>query len=459
MPGGIAVANTGYTAEDLTAMARRCKNKLLARRLRAMARVLEGALARGEITLRARVDGQTLCDWIHRYNAAGVDGLKDRPRSGRPPKLDETQRVAVGRWLEDGPDAGVPVWTLARLKAKIEACFGVVMSVEAVRRLLRALGFRKLSPRPLHPKADPQRQAEFRSDFSAIAASSLPQGTDPARVDVWFQDEARIGQKGMLTRVWARWGSRPRVPRDHRYGYCYLFSALCPANGLSATHVCDRAHTDEMNRHLHDISAVVPSGRHALVVLDGAGWHRSKSLETPHNLSLLHLPPYSPELNPVETVFQFPKAGHFANHVFAAGEDVKDKVGEVWETFVNTPDQITSIGSRMWARLIDDKPTETPVHVGGRMLQSSSQKRGTSRIFDQRGRLPLILRNVSDLFLKGIQLRYAFDVTWPQLPGFLFCALANAKLFDGNGHAVVLEDAVEEPCAIQNCDWNAVLLN
>ena len=62
---------------------------------------------------------------------------------------------------------------------------------------------------------------------------------DPATVDIHFQDVARIGQKGMLTRVWARTGSRPRGPRDHRYGYCYLFSAICPATGTAISHVCD----------------------------------------------------------------------------------------------------------------------------------------------------------------------------------------------------------------------------
>ena len=68
-----------------------------------------------------------------------------------------------------------------------------------------------------------------------------------------------------------------------------------------------------MNRHLLDIAAKVPDGRHALVVLDGAGWHRSKALEIPANVTLLRLPPYSPELNPVKIVFQFLKSRHFAN--------------------------------------------------------------------------------------------------------------------------------------------------
>ena len=112
----------------------------------------------------------------------------------------------------------------------------------------------------------------------------------------------------------------PRGPRVCRYGYGFLFSAICPQAGRAVGHVCGRANTDEMNRHLLDIGAMVDEGRHALVVLDGAGWHRSKSLEIPDNAALLRLPPYSPELNPAESVFQLLKAAHFANEVFETAD-------------------------------------------------------------------------------------------------------------------------------------------
>ncbi|MCY3875461.1 MAG: IS630 family transposase [Rhodobacteraceae bacterium] len=242
---------------------------------------------------------------------------------------------------------------------RIKEVFDVVMSGEAVRRLMRAPGFRRLSPRPLHPGDEREAQEEFRSYFSAIAISSLPEGTDPASADVWLEDEARLAKMGMQTRVRARRGSRPRVPRDYRSGYCDLFSAICPESGMSAGHVCNRANTDEMNRHLVEIGSAVPQGRHALAVLDGAGWHRSRSLEIPDDVSLLHLPPYSPELNPVETVFQFLKRGNFANQVFATAEEVKDRVEKVWNDSARTPGRIASLGRRGWSRLAST-PTAQP---------------------------------------------------------------------------------------------------
>ncbi|MCY3875456.1 MAG: transposase [Rhodobacteraceae bacterium] len=118
-----------------------------------------------------------------------------------------------------------------------------------------------------------------------------------------------------------------------------------------------------MNRHLVDIGSAVPLGRHALAVLDGAGWHRSKSLEIPDDVPLLRLPPYSPELNPVETVFQFLKRGNFANQVFATAEEVKDRVEKVWNDSARTPGRIASLGRRGWTRLVTrlvTSPTAQP---------------------------------------------------------------------------------------------------
>ena len=351
MPRGIAITNTDYTIDDLRARNSKCKEPTVGRRLRAIIGVMEDRKSRAEIALRARVGRQTLRDWVIRYNAEGPDGLKDRQRCGRPSKLDEGQRAEVGRWLDEGPEPGSPSWTIGMLREKIREVFAVVLCLEAVRGLIHRLGFRKISPRPVHPKADLQAQEHFRNNFSFLAISALPEGMDPASVDIYFQDEARIGQKGMLTRVWARMGSRPRVFRDHRFGYCYLFSAICPASGTAVGHVADRANTWEMSRHLREIGGTTEPGRHALVILDGAGWHVSKHLEVPDNVTLLRLPPYSPELNSSENVFQFLKARYFANQVFATVEAVKERVEKVWRAFEANPDRITSIGSRSWAQI------------------------------------------------------------------------------------------------------------
>lgn len=354
MPAKIMVSRTDHTPQELRELASKHKFRDCRHRLRAIALAIEGGLTRTEIAGDAGVDAQTLCDWVKRYNEEGLEGLRDNARPGRPSLLDVERRAAVTTWLAAGPDpdAGEPSrWTVADIRERIMDSFGVRYTLEGVRRLIRRLGFRHVSPRPVHPRAKPEAQEEFRNGFARLAEEAVPDGVSLADVLVHFQDEARVGQKGMLSRVWARKGTRPRIVQDHRYGYVYLFSAACPETGTAVGHVCARANTGEMSRHLRDIGEQTPAGKHALVVLDGAGWHRSRDLEVPANVSLLRLPPYSPELNPVETLFSILKHRHFANRVFESAEHVRETVEEVWNGFVSNKAEIMRITARKWAVL------------------------------------------------------------------------------------------------------------
>jgi hypothetical protein len=108
---------------------------------------------------------------------------------------------------------------------------------------------------------------------------------------VWFQDEARIGQKNSLTRVWGQTGSRPVAPKDLGFASAYLFGAVCPSQGKAAALIMPVCNTAAMNHHLSEISSQVAADAHAVVILDGAGWHSSHGLVLPSNITLLALPP------------------------------------------------------------------------------------------------------------------------------------------------------------------------
>ena len=345
----LPITNPSHTGMELEQSARVCKSSPQARRLRAIAMVMRGA-ERSEAARAQGVDTQTLRDWIVLYNDGGVEALRPARRGGRRCRLSAILLEMVAGSVDAGPEVGVDVPSRFRLRdivERIAAVFSVRYSLEGVRKLLRRLGFRHVSPRPLHPKADLAAQEAFCRNFSPLAtAAAGGAGT----IEIWFQqDEARAGRQGMLSRVWARKGTRPRIPRDRRFGYCYLFSAACPERKRAVGHVCSRANTVEMNRHLGDNRAAVGPGNHAVVVLDSAGWHKSRDLDIPSNLSLLHLPPYSPELIPMENVFEYLKSNHLANRVFRLVEDVFIGVKMAWLEFEDVPDLIKSITSRKWA--------------------------------------------------------------------------------------------------------------
>jgi hypothetical protein len=181
-------------------------------------------------------------------------------------------------------------------------------------------------------------------------ANVVPPAARHRPIELWWQDEARVGQQGSLTYRWAEQGSRPPAPRDQRYSWAYLFGAVCPARGIGAGLVLPQANALAMNLHLAEISTLVTPGAHAVITLDGAGWHKlGGRLVVPPNLSLLHLPPYSPELNPVENVWQFLRQNFLSNRVFDTYDAIVDACCEAWNALVAVPDRIRTIASRDWA--------------------------------------------------------------------------------------------------------------
>jgi len=168
-------------------------------------------------------------------------------------------------------------------------------------------------------------------------------------VEIWFQDEARIGQKNGIVRQWARRGTRPRQPADQRYESAYLFGAICPARGVGAALAMPFVETEAMQAHLDEIGRTVARGAHAVLLLDRAGWHTTGRLRVPANMTLILLPSRSPELNPVENVWQYLRANWLANRVFETYDDIIDAACDAWNRLIALPTVINSIGTREWA--------------------------------------------------------------------------------------------------------------
>jgi DDE superfamily endonuclease len=183
---------------------------------------------------------------------------------------------------------------------------------------------------------------------------ALPERARGKPIEVWFQDEARVGQQGTLARIWARRGSRPRAPRDRRYAWTYLFGAVCPERAVGAGLVLPYANTEAMGLHLAEISREVTPGAHAVVVLDGAGWHGTPALRTPENLTLLPLPRYSPELNPVENVWEYLRQNYLSLRVWPDDAAIVETCCTAWNALMREPDRIASITRRDWARAVEN---------------------------------------------------------------------------------------------------------
>lgn len=307
--------------------------------------------SRAEAAKIGGMDRQALRDWVHRFNAHGPEGLKDDWRKGNPMRLSDAQQAELAGIVAIGPDRkvhGVARWRRVDLQRIIAERFGIDYHERTIGKILKQLGFSHISARPRHPMQDGQTIAAFKK--------LRPHARGPQRGCSQRQDgrdlvpgrgEDRPEERPV--RQWARRGTRPAQPADQRYESAYLFGAICPARGVGAALALPFANTEAMQLHIEEISATVASGAHAVLLLDRAGWHTTGNLDLPKNITPIFLPSRSPELNPVENIWQFLRANFLSNRVFDTCDDIIDACCEAWNSLIALPETITSIGMRKWA--------------------------------------------------------------------------------------------------------------
>jgi len=179
-------------------------------------------------------------------------------------------------------------------------------------------------------------------------ASQHPQAE---RIELWFEDEARIGQKGRVTHVWYQRGARPRGRREQHFTSAHLFGAVCPARDTGVALVLPEANTAAMNLMLAELAGAVPAETHAVLVLDRAGWHISDALQIPANLTLVHLPSHAPELNPVEKVWQYLRDRWLSHRVLPDYAAILEAACAAWNGLCAEPGRLRSLTSFPWLTL------------------------------------------------------------------------------------------------------------
>jgi hypothetical protein len=130
-----------------------------------------------------------------------------------------------------------------------------------------------------------------------------------------------------------------------------VFGAICPARGTGAALVMPTVSIEAMNQHLAEISTCVSLGAIALLILDGAGWHGSPHLIVPENIVLMPLPPYAPELNSVENIWDYLRSNFLSHCVWDTYEAILDACCDAWNALIAKSEVIASIGTRDWAQV------------------------------------------------------------------------------------------------------------
>ena len=314
-----------HTLQQLQDLAQAIPQKRLWRRVQALVLAKQGRTAE-DIAQALGCSLRAVKHWVAQYNRGDIAALHERPRSGRPPRLDPHEYPRLKQRLDAPPRPEDGVCTLRGLEIQrlLEQEFGVLMGLQTVYDLLHRINSSSLMPRPQHEPANPEVQ-EFFKEIVVEQIDAIAEAHPDQEIRTYFEDEARFGQKGTITRVWAPKGSRPRAVRQLRYTSLYVLMAVCMTTGATSALIMPELNAEVLNLFLEQMSRELPAGVHAVLIWDGAGFHTSKDLVVPSNISVILLPPYSPELNPVENLWHYLRSHHWSNRVYQDYDELESE--------------------------------------------------------------------------------------------------------------------------------------
>ena len=286
-----------------------------------------------EVARIFRVTRRSVNGWIHRWNAGGVDALKTVPGRGQKPRIPRDQVPRVLDLLEHPEQVGETWMTARKLHGILQRELRRSLGYSTVTRFLRQRGFRLVVPRPWPHKQDEAAREAFRGRLSDAL-------DDPTR-EVWFADETGITGDPRPRRLWTAKGKRPKSYYLGTHLRENVVGAVHPETGRFTSLVISGVDTPVFQAFL-DIVQEETGGKPVVMVLDNASWHKSKSLNW-HNIEPLYLPPYSPDLNPIETLWLYLKEHYFRNWTAKTREQLQDRVVRAIQQLLQEPDTVKSV--------------------------------------------------------------------------------------------------------------------
>jgi transposase len=265
--------------------------------------------------------------WLDQYEAGGLPRLLERKAA--PGKASDLQRPEVQAQLQAGLKTGR--WrTAAQIAAWLEQTHGIKRVAGSLYYWLGKVGGTLKVPRPAHTEQDPAAQAEFKGHLlEKLQALSLPAGRP---VKVWVADECRVGLHTFTRRCWGLRGQRVVVPKQQCYQWEYVYGAVEVVAGETEFQFMPTVGLDLSGGFLQQIANSDPAAEH-VVIWDGAGFHPAGATAlVPTRIHLLRLPAYSPELNPVEGLWDQMK-DCLCNRVFPTLEELEQALTEALRPF------------------------------------------------------------------------------------------------------------------------------
>jgi transposase len=316
-----------------------CDNKAF-RRLNAMHLLLIGADYL--VVLRnSRVSDRMLRLWISRFNAQGIDGLTYRPRPGRPRKLEPEKVASEVLPLLDNPElAGETHWTVVKLCGWLREKKEIDINYRTLVRYLHEHEYVRKIPRSV---PEPPNRDAWEDQREAFAEQLLDLLENPT-CQVFFGDEAGFEGDPRPRHKWVKRGSRPTQSYHGSHVRKNVIGAVNPSTGQLVSLIVPHCDAALFQIFLDTMAEDVPKcrGKRVMLVLDNASWHKTKCLHW-HHIEPVYLPPYSPDFNPIERLWQHLKGHYLAGYFTKEGKDLCNKIAESIQDLMDKPKIIRTV--------------------------------------------------------------------------------------------------------------------
>jgi transposase len=286
------------------------------------------------------VSNRALRKWINCFNQTGVDGLIVKKRPGRMSIITDQQAPELAQLIDEPEKAKRDFWTAKAFHGYIGEAYQIQCSYETVVRFFHKQGFALKTPQPWPDMQDEQLREAFLLE--------LQQLFEQPDVDIWFADESGFEGDPRPRKRWDKKGRKSRVTKNGGHLRMNVIGMVCPRSGeffaIEASHsdsATYQAFLDEADRQISFQRTT------NILVMDNASWHKGKRTKW-HGWQPMYLPPYSPDLNPIERIWLTIKARWFNNHVCKNEEKLLERLDQAILDVIDNPDaikQTTAIGT------------------------------------------------------------------------------------------------------------------
>lgn len=274
---------------------------------------------------------KTLSRWIAAFNERGIDGLIERRRSGRPRKITKENVEVLTDFLDQPEACDETHWTGRKFHGFVRDDLGYEVAYTTLMRYLKEHNYRLRVPRPWPDRQDEKLRKAFCERLEVLLA-------DPT-VDVWFADETGVEGDPRPRRRWVRKGDRPRVTRNGDHVRMNVAGMICPRTGEAYMLEFSHSDTETFQAFLDNAAQDVDLRRKRnIAICDNASWHIGKRINW-GPFEPVFLPPYSPDLNPIERLWLIMKANWFTDFISKNREELIDRLDQALNWLVSRADR------------------------------------------------------------------------------------------------------------------------